>query len=138
MFWRGIIHDWDKLFVPSVFFIYSKYYPRIREIRNTDGYYNPFSAPLDYQQAILAHFNRSRHHWQYWILANGTSFSALDMPEKDVQEMICDWAAAGRTRQKKKWKKENVRAFFNKTRDKMILSENTVRLIEKNLDSMGW
>ena len=60
------------------------------------------------------------------------------MTETDVREMICDWAGAGRTRQKKKWKKENVRAFFNNTRDKMVLSENTIRLIEKNLDSMGF
>ena len=138
LFWRGIVHDWDKLLLPSMLIVYSKYYPRIREIRNTDGYYNPCAAPPDYQRAILAHFHRSRHHWQYWILSNGASFAALDMTETDVREMICDWAGAGRTRQKKKWKKENVRAFFNNTRDKMMLSENTVRLIEKNLDSMGF
>ena len=138
LFWRGIVHDWDKLFLPSMIWVYAKYYPRIREIRNTDGYYNPCAAPPDYQRAILAHFHRSRHHWQYWILSNGASFTALDMTETDVREMICDWAGAGRTRQKKKWKKENVRAFFERTRDKMVLSENTVRLIEKNLDDMGW
>ena len=138
LFWRGIVHDWDKLILPSMISVYSKYYPRIREIRNTDGYYNPCAAPPDYQMAILAHFNRSRHHWQHWVMPDGSGFAALDMGETDVREMICDWAGAGRTRQKKKWTKASVRTFFEKTRDKMILSENTVKLIEKNLDSMGF
>ena len=138
LFWRGLIHDWDKLLLPSMWKVYSKYYPRIREIRNTDGYYNPCSAPADYQKAILSHFNRSRHHWQYWVLTDGTQFIPLDMTETDVREMICDWAGASRTRQKKKWTKASVRTFFNKTRNKMVLSENTIQLIEKNLDSMGW
>lgn len=138
LFWRGIVHDWDKLVLPSMISVYSKYYPRIREIRNTDGYYNPCAAPPDYQMAILAHFNRSRHHWQHWVMPDGSGFAALDMGETDVREMICDWAGAGRTRQKKKWTKASVRTFFEKTRDKMMLSENTVKLIEKNLDSMGF
>ncbi len=137
LFWRGIVHDWDKL-LPSMLYVYSKYYPQIKKIRKTNGYYDPCSAPEDYQRAILAHFNRSRHHWQHWVLANGISFKVLDMSEKDVREMICDWAGAGRTRQGKNWKKSQVREFFNTTRDKMLFSEKTIKLIEKNLDSMGW
>ena len=60
------------------------------------------------------------------------------MTETDVREMICDWAGAGRTRLGKKWTKAHVREFFNNTRDKMVFSEKTIGLIEKNLDSMGW
>ncbi len=138
LFWRGIVHDWDKLLLPSMLYVYAKYYPQIRKIRDTSGNYDPCSAPEDYQKAILEHFNRSRHHWQHWILANGVSYKALDMTETDVREMICDWAAAGRTRMRKKWTKDQVRAFFNNTRDKMVFSERSIKLIEKNLDSMGW
>lgn len=137
LFWRGVVHDWDK-FLPSMLYVYGKYYPKISKIRRTDGYYDPLTAPMDYQRAILEHFNRSRHHWQHWILANGVTFEPLDMTETDVREMICDWAGAGRTRKRKRWRKEDVRGFFDTTRPKMVFSEKTIELIEKNLDSMGW
>lgn len=137
LFWRGLAHDWDKLLLPSMLYVYAKYYPQIRKIRDTSGNYDPCAAPEDYQKAILAHFNRSRHHWQYWILANGVSYKALDMTETDVREMICDWAGAGRTRLGKNGPKRMCANFLTIPAIKWFFRK-TIRLIEKNLDSMGW
>lgn len=137
LFWRGIVHDWDK-FLPSMFHVYARHYPQIREIRSKTGHYDPLQATPDYRIAIMEHFNRAKHHWQHWVLLNGVTQQAQDIPEKYVREMICDWAGAGRTRQGKDWHKGKVREFFETTRNKMVLSDETVRLIEKNLDKMGY
>ncbi len=137
LFWQGIVHDWDKL-LPSMLYTYARHYPMIRRKRNTDGCYNPLEAPPDYQRAMLEHFNRSKHHWQHWIMANGVVYQPLDIPEKYIREMICDWAGAGRTRQGKAWHKGKVREFFENTRARMVFSEESIRLIQKNLDEMGY
>ena len=76
LFWQGIVHDWDKL-LPSMLYTYARHYPMIRRKRNTDGCYNPLEAPPDYQRAMLEHFNRSKHHWQHWIMANGVVYQLL-------------------------------------------------------------
>lgn len=137
LFWQGITHDWDK-FLPSMFYVYWKHFPVISKTRKTDGKYDPLKAPPDYQRAIMEHFNRSKHHWQHWILANGSEFRPLDIPEKYIKEMICDWAGAGRTRQGRTWNKKKVREFYNSSRERMVFSKESSHLIEKNLNKMGY
>lgn len=49
------------------------------------------------------------------------------MPEKYVREMFADWMGAGRTI----FGRWEVREWFSKNNSKMILHENTRRLIDK-------
>lgn len=55
--------------------------------------------------------------------------------------MICDWKAAAQTYQKENWTKESILDWYEKNKNKMILNENTRKLIEqilRSLSSNGW
>jgi hypothetical protein len=51
-----------------------------------------------FSRAFHHHIHRNAHHWEHWLRykAGDGSFSALEMPEKLVREMVADWAGAGR------------------------------------------
>ena len=137
LIWRGITHDCDKL-RPSMFFIYARNFKAVAKLRDKTGHYSPSATSPESQYALLNHFHHSRHHWQHWILPSDTATKPLNMGETDVREMLCDWAGAGKARQGKNWTRADVRHFYTKNRDKMVLSPKTVELIEKNLDRMGF
>lgn len=86
----------------------------------------------DFKRAWLHHIHNNPHHWQYWVLINddpeeGTI--ALDIPYKDVIEMICDWWSFS-------WKSGNLYEVFDwydSHKKRMILSKNTRELVEEIL-----
>ena len=49
-----------------------------------------------YLNAWLHHQNHNKHHSQYWVLIEKGEMVAIEMPEKYVREMICDWIAANK------------------------------------------
>jgi hypothetical protein len=53
---------------------------------------NDDSVKRKFDSAWNIHQKRNKHHWQYWVLImdNG-SIEALDIPEKYIKEMLCDW-----------------------------------------------
>ena len=53
----------------------------------------------------------------------------LDIPEKYVIEMLSDWHSFS-----KKNPESTAYKWYNDNKDKMILSENTIKLIEKYID----
>lgn len=83
----------------------------------------------NFNYAWLHHIHSNPHHWQYWVLINddpqdGTI--ALDIPYRYVIEMICDWWSFS-------WSDGNLYEIFdwyNKHKDRMILSKNTRELVE--------
>lgn len=84
--WRLLIHDWSK-FMPCEWLPYSTYFFGNR----TEG------SKDDFKRAWLHHQHRNPHHWQHWVLRNDDgSTTALRMPSHFVQEMVADWAGAGR------------------------------------------
>ena len=88
-----------------------------------------------FNYAWLHHIHNNPHHWQYWVLINddpedGTV--ALDIPYRYVIEMICDWWSFS-------WSDGNLYEIFdwyNKHKDRMILSKNTRELVEDILDQI--
>lgn len=88
-----------------------------------------------FNYAWLHHIHNNPHHWQYWVLINddpedGTV--ALDIPYRYVIEMICDWWSFS-------WSDGNLYEIFdwyNKHKNRMILSKNTRELVEDILDQI--
>lgn len=88
-----------------------------------------------FNYAWLHHIHNNPHHWQYWVLINddpedGTV--ALDIPYRYAIEMICDWWSFS-------WNDGNLYEIFdwyNKHKDRMILSKNTRELVEDILDQI--
>lgn len=62
-----------------------------------------------FRQAWLLHIHRNPHHWQYWILRNDDPDEGevcLDIPNKYIFEMICDWWAFS-------WQKGDLSEIFS-------------------------
>lgn len=83
-----------------------------------------------FNYAWLHHIHNNPHHWQYWVLHNDNGpVTLLEMPEEEVYHMIADWWSFS-------WKEENLNTVFDwyeEHKDKMLLHENTRRLVESTL-----
>lgn len=88
-------------------------------------------SAFDY--AWLHHIHCNSHHWQHWILFEDEgNIKTLEMPVKDVYEMIADWWSFS-------WKSGNLSEIFDwyeKHKDKMKLHPMTRELVEKILEQI--
>ena len=86
-----------------------------------------------FDYAWLHHIHNNPHHWQHWVLINDDDGTyALEMPPEYVYEMIADWWSFS-------WKSGNLYEIFDWYADhsgKMILHENTRKLVDKTLDEI--
>ena len=107
---EGVQQTWKDIFVPIFRRMSTKQFDEYSELiqkhdeskyskEEWDAYLNYFypdeNHPKDdnaFDLAWLHHLHNNPHHWQYWILQrdNGEQVP-LDMPEKYVIEMLCDW-----------------------------------------------
>lgn len=84
---------------------------------------------VTYNQALNHHQKVNPHHWQYWLLVrDGGDLTPLDMPFKYVCEMICDWSSF-----QYKTPGSTANKWYSENKDKMTLSDNTRKLVEKYL-----
>lgn len=61
------------------------------------GYLNLHDKTSDeYVNAWLHHQNHNEHHYQYWVLVENGTMNPIEMPERYVREMVCDWIAANK------------------------------------------
>ena len=128
--WRGIVHDLSKLRI-SEFIPYANFFEKSKQFRDETGYYKPIdTGDKAFDYAWLLHQKRNKHHWQWWILPEDENgFKVLEMPEKYVKEMLCDWKGAGRAQKNKITCKE----WYLINKNKMMLHENTKRSIKQQL-----
>lgn len=102
----------------------SKFYDE--EFRDYAEYFYG-SGDVDINHAWLNHIHENPHHWQHWILHNDDgSVEALEMPEKCIVEMICDWWSFG-------WGSGNLEeifSFWEKNNQNMILHPKTRERVE--------
>ena len=86
-----------------------------------------------FDYAWLSHIHRNPHHWQHWVLIEddaGGIGKALDIPDKYLFEMICDWWSFS-------WRKGDLYEIFNwwdEHTDKVILSPKSREKVEKMLE----
>ena len=89
--WRGLTHDLSK-FRPSEWFPY---------VENFFGDRDAPGVKERFQHAWDLHCRRNTHHPRFWqetlTMNHGPATYSAPMPAADVQEMLCDWWASGRT-----------------------------------------
>lgn len=75
-----------------------------------------YEVVQNFNKAWLHHIHNNPHHWQYWVLINDDPDEGeiiLDMPNKYIIEMICDWWSfsfkKGDLREIFSWYKEHSR-----------------------------
>lgn len=129
LIWRGIAHDWDK-FLPSQFIPYIDYYHRGKRDKASKEAFNA---------AWNRHKKRGKHHWQCWLLPDGTP---QEIPYPYNLEMFCDWVGAGRAKDgppPKDDKYAEVMSFYLRKKSekdekkRMKLHPNTRKWVEDKL-----
>jgi hypothetical protein len=128
---QGILHDLNKFRLSSIK-AYARYFylenGKGKFVRDKSGYYDASNTGNDdFDRAWLHHQNTNKHHWQYWCMRkeDGT-MRCLDIPNKYIVEMLCDWRGAGRaqgTNPDGNWK--IVAEYYIKNRDKMFFTNDT-------------
>jgi len=80
--WRLLIHDISKLRPLEFKYYAKKYYGYCRDKK---------IAEMSY----LKHVNRNPHHWQYYIVVDGTfeKIKPLEISDGVLREMVADWMA---------------------------------------------
>lgn len=102
----------------------------------------------NFDYAWLHHIHNNPHHWQYWLLQEDDPAipnvpKALDIPDRYIIEMICDWWSFSWSRyfqilcvDPEKANKELYEVFnwYENHKNKMILHPNARNKIERLLD----
>ena len=88
-----------------------------------------------FQYAWLHHIHSNPHHWQHWILHNDNKEEGtvvLDMPDRFILEMICDWWSFS-------WRKGNLWSMWDWLSDSdgyIEISEKTNEKVRAILELM--
>lgn len=80
-----------------------------------------------FDKAWLHHQNCNSHHWQYHVLINDEEkMKALEMPLKDVYEMVADWGAFAYLKKDG----QHLRDWYKINRDRQIIHEKTREIVD--------
>ena len=128
---QGLMHDLSK-YAPVEFWRGARYY---------QGYRSPNDAErraLGVSMAWLHHKGRNKHHFEYWIdyrvMPDGSVITGgCKMPMKYVAEMFCDRLAACKIYLKDKYTDASAYDYFIKSKDHIIMHEETSEELEKML-----
>jgi len=127
LYWQGITHDLSKYGLTE-FFTSARYF---------QGDSSPIDAEkreIGYSVAWLNHKARNKHHWMYWTDRKDGKEIAVPMPEKYIQEMVCDFIGAGKAYNPNKWTpKEPLNYYNNVEGEKMLLHPDTRERFEQLL-----
>lgn len=111
--WQLITHDWSK-------FTRAEWGPYVRR------FYGDRGDDLAFSDAVQHHYNHNPHHWNYWLVHNeNDTYTAREMPELYVREMVADWYSANRCSNG-----AGIITWYQKNYTNYILHENTRRLLE--------
>jgi len=133
IYWQGLTHDLSK-YSPTEFLPSVKYF---------DGSHSPTQderLDVGYSAAWLHHQGRNRHHFEYWQdyspQHRGTKYP-VPMPMKYVAEMVADRYAACKTYNKENYTQKDALAYFQRSKDKIMMHEDTKAVLEEILTVMA-
>jgi hypothetical protein len=122
MFIHAFTHDLSK-FSRVEFVSYAKKFYGTKEDVKQSGF--PYGW--------LHHQRKNKHHWDYWVMGNGTP---VVMPMKYIKQMICDWEAMAMAN-KSYHTAFSVCDFYKDNKDKMVMHPVTINILETLLKSKG-
>ena len=128
LYWQGIVHDLSK-------FSYVEFFTSARYFQGTSSPIDAEKREKGYSIAWLNHKAKNKHHWIYWTDRKDGQWIAVPMPEKYIQEMLCDYIGAGKAYSKdKKWTLKSPLEYYNNVDSvKMVLYPDTRRRFEELL-----
>ena len=128
---QGLTHDLSK-YSPAEFWRGAKYYQGFRSPNDAERRATGISS------AWLHHKGRNRHHFEYWVdycrREDGLLYmGGCEMPLRYVAEMFCDRIAASRTYLKEEYTDAAPYEFYSRSKDRIIINDNTRALLESML-----
>lgn len=113
-------HDASK-YSHDEFFAYKQYfYPSEGDTPDKD----------EMNRGWLFHIHNNPHHWNYWVVVDESGITPIDMPNLYIAEMLLDWIAMSMHF------KSDTKDFWEKHKDKMILTDTTRKNIERCLANL--
>lgn len=134
--WQGIIHDLSKFSVKE-FYAYAQYFfpdPEMKicvftsNIMAEEEHKQKMKVKNDFDYAWLHHQHKNKHHWNYWVI-DQYNCKALQIPEKYVKEMVCDWKAMSKV-----LKDNTALEYYNQSKEFLIIHDETKKYIEYLLE----
>lgn len=123
---QGIVHDLSK-FSPTEFLPSAKYFQGTKSPTEKER------IEKWYSEAWLHHKGRNKHHHHYWIDIDRGNIIPVEMPEKYVLELCCDFIGAGKSYNAKGFNQKEPIKYFKENVDKTYIHPNTVKSIENHL-----
>lgn len=122
---HAFTHDLSK-FRPSEWFPYAEFFYG-EQLKSKMG-----KVSSDFDYAWLLHQKRNKHHWQYWVLMRDSKpTKLLEIPDKHLITMACDWIGASKAIRGKDAKPME---WYQKVKKQTLLSELTRTRFEKLLN----
>ena len=127
---QGLMHDLSK-YAPTEFLVGASYYQGNRSPNNAER------EDTGVSMSWLHHKGRNRHHYEYWTDVGPASeqwkIKGIKMPPKYVAEMIMDRIAASKVYKGKNYKNSDPMAYFNITKDYIVIHPETKKELHKIL-----
>lgn len=124
LYWQGIIHDLSK-FTPFEFRSYAWNF-----FRSNGETTHPPDLPVNhFDYAWIHHRHYNQHHWDHFVL-DMSKQTAVEMPEKFLKEMVCDWIATGIM------KGNPIHDYYKRVKNDIILHPTTRAKLEDILRKM--
>ena len=119
---QGLFHDLSKYspteFIPGVRFYTGKESPNNGERRS-----------CGYSLAWMHHKGRNKHHFEYWYDYDMVTkkIVPVDMPDRYIKEMCCDWIAASKVYNKENYTTKSPLNYLQKSTAREKMTETTYR-----------
>ena len=125
LYWQGLTHDLSK-YSPTEFRAGARYFQGTR---------SPNAAEREdkgYSEAWMHHKGRNRHHYEYWtdMSLQTRNYESVPMPRRYLVEMVMDRIAACRTYQGKAYTPGSALAYFEKSRERVLMNGKTRQELE--------
>lgn len=125
-------HDASKYGIEEYDAYLNYFYPENSKNRKDDDSKVDDDVQKDFDMAWNHHQKCNPHHWQYWVLLKDSGeLIPMDMPFEYIVEMICDWHSFSARKPE-----STAYKWYNDMKDKMILSDNTRKLVEALIPNM--
>lgn len=131
MLWLGITHDLSR-FLPDEWKERARYNFGGKSPRDATGHPTAVGSE-EYHLALHMHFQRNKHHWQWWIWnRDDGTIKVFPMSDRHRHEMLADMRGAGRAQDKP----NTFASYYKANRNKMILHPETREWLEKQINTV--
>lgn len=126
LFIHAFTHDLSK-FRPSEFIPYAKKFYGPKDLSDLDK----ACIKADFRTALLHHYNRNKHHLNYWVDSKG---KPVNIPIRNIKQLVVDWQAMGLAKKNDyAFAKQNAINFFESNKENMKMSPLTEHYIRHYL-----